>query len=576
MERKYALILFSLIGLIAGSHSLLPDELTLTGSQTRKVKQLVNQVVNCSQISGLAISVTTTTESLLEKGFGFVKMGGQGVKADTRFAIASLSKAFTSTLLAILIGRNTKLKNTKLDWDTPVRQYLGEDFALFDQTLTHQVTLRDLLSHKTGVPFQFLTSVTGLSKEITKEEYYRTLRSTRPILPLRTKPLYSNIMVGVAGLVAEAVTGKTFEDLVKEEIFIPLNMTSSGFTTNGVDDNKLAVPYAVREDTLVALDMELLHRVDFTPGAGGIISSANDMAKWMRFHLSGGKTPSGESLVPENILAEIYKPQIQAIEMPFVIQKPLFPVSDLYASTNMGWFTNFDRGYRKVWHSGGIMSYKSQLWLYPDIGLGFYIQISGSQNRLATLDLIIHYISSIIMKERQWLNENNICSFPESFTNQSLPSMPEPFDDTPPRPLMDFEGTFIHPTFGQMRVEEFNDSSLHISLGQHYKAKLTYSNMTDSFIAKIEGALWYTNILKNIQYKTDKNGDVYGMGMDLSLEYVYEQPTWFYRKGYPRPSEKRDVVNPLTSKCLDPEVSRSSRTTMFGITTMILSAIIHL
>jgi CubicO group peptidase (beta-lactamase class C family) len=84
--------------------------------------------------------------------------------------------------------------------------------------------------------------------------------------------------------------------------------------------------------------------VDIAPGAGGIISTASDMAKWMRFQLSGGKSPTGKELVKQEVLYETHKPHMQPFELPQTIQKPLFPISDIYSNVDLGWFTNIDRG----------------------------------------------------------------------------------------------------------------------------------------------------------------------------------------------------------------------------------------
>jgi hypothetical protein len=221
------------------------------------------------------------------------------------------------------------------------------------------------------------------------------------------------------------------------------------------------------------------------------------------------------------------------------------------------------------------MTYKSVLWLYPDLGLGLYIEASGNQDSLVdwALILILHHITSIAFEEEQWLSVDSICRFPESFLNQPYPVSPLPNDDPLPRPMQDFVGRYTHPTFGTMTITE-SDGYLHFAMGQHFRAMLLYNKEADVFMAEMEGGLWYLGAFKAVGYRTDTNGAVNAISMDLSLGSVYSKRTWFYRQGTARPEEEPEVFNPL-KKCPECKDVNGSKHKEIAFALVILCSLVH-
>jgi hypothetical protein len=235
----------------------------------------------------------------------------------------------------------------------------------------------------------------------------------------------------------------------------------------------------------------------------------------------------------------------------------------------------FATGYHKVWHNGEVMTFKSYLWLYPQLDLGLYIQGSGNQDGLVdwAMMLILHHITSIVLQEDPWLTADAVCHFPESFFNQSLPSSPPPKDDALPRPVSDFVGIYDHPTFGEMNIEA-EDNHLHLAMGKYFRAKLLYDGEEDLFITQMEGSQGYMGIWKAIDYRVNYENEVIeALSLDLSVGSVYANPTWFYRQGAARPDEEREVFNPVR-KCPECEEANSCQTVEASIALMLVSQII--
>ena len=218
------------------------------------------------------------------------------VDENTRFAIASTSKAFTVGVLGTLVDEK------KLDWDDPVSRFMP-GFQLRDPYVTQELTVRDLLTHRIGLP---RSDNLWIVAPFDRAEILRRVRYLPGPEHFRAQYGYNNLMYILAGEVAGAAGGSSWDDLVAKRIFEPLGMTRST-TRNAVassDDNVAAShvrvegrPFAVKR-----------RNYDNIGGAGAIFSSAHDMAQWVRLHLNGG-TYAGKQMHPPATLREMYTPK---------------------------------------------------------------------------------------------------------------------------------------------------------------------------------------------------------------------------------------------------------------------------
>jgi CubicO group peptidase (beta-lactamase class C family) len=206
---------------------------------------------------------------------------GLPVTIDTQFTLCSITKSFTAAGLGMLVDER------RLDWTKPVREYLPE-FRLHDPIATDRVTVQDLLCHHSGLPRHDWVWMTG---DLSRDEMFAALRYLEPSRDIRTSYQYSNLGYLVAGMIAERITGQSWEDFTRDRILAPLRMTHAGFSAEDLERAEdSAWPYVMADDEpgVFVRRRAKLWPIRNTP-AGGINAAISDMAHYLRFHLSGGR-----------------------------------------------------------------------------------------------------------------------------------------------------------------------------------------------------------------------------------------------------------------------------------------------
>ncbi len=198
------------------------------------------------EVPGMAIAIVKGKEIVYAKGFGFRDVEKQlPVTADTLFAIGSSSKAFTTFVLGTLVDEG------KIEWEKPVRNYISW-FKLYDPSMTEHLTVRDLVTHRSGLPRHDLVWYNNF--ESTREQFVRKLAYLEPSADLREKFQYNNLMFLTAGYLTEVITGKTWEEAVRARVFDPLGMKRSNFSVTDMQkDSDFAQPYGKKESKIEKL-----------------------------------------------------------------------------------------------------------------------------------------------------------------------------------------------------------------------------------------------------------------------------------------------------------------------------------
>ncbi len=310
------------------------------------------------QVPGLAVAVVSGDSVVLARGFGVREVGGTAsVDETTLFAIGSTTKAFTSAALAVLVGEGS------LDWDDRVVDHLP-GFELGDPWVTREITVRDLLSHRSGLPMANLMWLTG---QLTSDELIRRLRHLEPAAGFRAQMTYQNVLYLVAGRILATGAGMPWGEFVDRELLEPLGMKRTRTGVAGLDGvSNLARPHALIGDRAVAVPYR---DVDAVGPAGSLLSSAADMARWLRFQLDTGAV-SERRLVEAGALLETRRPQI--------VMRPEGPLAAFYPDARglaygMGWVVSEYRGHTLLDHGGGIDGMTSLVGLLPERGLGVAI-----------------------------------------------------------------------------------------------------------------------------------------------------------------------------------------------------------
>jgi CubicO group peptidase (beta-lactamase class C family) len=280
---KYLKYLLIVTAYLTASFFLLSDsyifcqELNEAG-HLRGLSQYIEKKMEEWKVPGIAIGVIQNDSVLFLKGFGFRDISKKlPVTPQTLFGIASITKTFTAATVGILCDEG------KLGWNTPITEYVP-DFRLYDEYATYHATMRDLLSHRTGLsPYSDLM-VYVWSHE--RDEIYKRLRYLKPSLSFRQRYQYSNVSFVTAGHIVGKISGGTWEDFVEKRIFKPLRMDHSNFSLQIKDADDFSYPYKYENGQYVKLPFR--NRPASDP-SGGINSSTSEMVNWLKLHLNKGQ-----------------------------------------------------------------------------------------------------------------------------------------------------------------------------------------------------------------------------------------------------------------------------------------------
>ncbi|MEO6317088.1 MAG: serine hydrolase [Chitinophagaceae bacterium] len=415
----------------------------------------VSRILKEWHAAGVAVAVVDKNKVIYSKGFGFKDYENKTpVTPNTLFAIGSCTKAFTSSLLGILN------KEGKVDFDKPVHTYLPA-VQFYNDELTDKVTLRDMMSHRTGLPrhdFSWYLFTTP-----SRDSLVQRIRYLQPSAGLREKWQYNNFMFLLQGVVAEKITGKSWEKNIQEKIFIPVGMSSSNTSIDGLTTSAdAAIGYDVKKDSVVH-KMEYYH-IDAMGPAGSINSSVTDMAKWVGTWINGGKY-NGVEILPTSYIA-------QAMSSQMVVDAAL-PASDnpdLFLSNyGFGWSLSSYRGHYRVQHGGNIDGFSASTCLFPSDSIG--IIVLCNQNNSPVPSIVRNLIADrmLHLKYIDWQTDLKKASDKAAAVNKDAEKTKTSSRKTGTRPsheLKDYEGIYSNSGYGRFDVTAKNDS-LFATFGKH-------------------------------------------------------------------------------------------------------------
>ncbi|MBV9880472.1 MAG: serine hydrolase, partial [Gemmatirosa sp.] len=323
---------------------------------------------------GAAVAVVLDGRVVMAAGYGVRTLGrAEPVTGHTLFQIASNTKAFTTAVLATLVDDGT------LAWDDRVTRHLPW-FELADPYVTRALTVRDLLTHRSGLGLG-AGDLLWYGSDYPRDTVLWRLRHARLATSFRSAYAYDNVLYTAAGRVAGAAAGTTWERLVTERIFGPLGMRETYPGVRGVpNDAERATPHAVVDGRLQVVPVDT---TDEVAPAGGILTSVSDLARWMTVQLDSGRVrgSAGVRLWSQARTAELWSGQTV---LPATANTgglaALVPNFNLYG---LGWFLRDYRGGKVVTHTGEKAGMTSRLVLVPSRKLGIVVLTNG-ESRLST------------------------------------------------------------------------------------------------------------------------------------------------------------------------------------------------
>ena len=357
----------------------------------------VDQAVADWETPGLSVAVVQDGEVVFARGYGVRELvsadeEGKAVDADTLFAVGSTTKAMVAAALGALVD------DGKLGWDDKVIQHLPE-LRLSDPWVTGEITLRDLLAHRTGVAN---ADYLWYEQDRSTTEILKCMARVRQGASIRSSFLYQNLGYAAAGEVMRRVSGKTWDAFLAERFFAPLGMTRTILGPPADDHPNVARPHDRVDGVVTEIENAAVGGVG---AAGAIWSSASDMAKWIRFLLAGGVTGDGERLLSEETIRELFTPQT-------VIRRTNFyPTAMLtkphWITYGLGWFqTDYD-GRAVDFHTGSIDGMVAIAGMIHDENLGVVVlgNLDHAELRHALMYRVLDLLSANGDEPRDWSAE---------------------------------------------------------------------------------------------------------------------------------------------------------------------------
>jgi CubicO group peptidase (beta-lactamase class C family) len=333
-------------------------------------------------VPGMAVAIVKDGKIVVAKGYGVRKMGEPTpVDEYTMFGIGSNTKAFTTAALATLVDEG------KLSWDDPVYQRLP-GFVMYDPYVSHEMTIRDLLTHRSGMGLGEGDLLFWPHSTYTREEVIYKLRFMKPASSFRSHYAYDNLLYMTAGQIIPAVTGTSWDDYVRQHIFAPLGMSHSNVSNQAFKsgDDDYAFPHSNVDGKLQVIPFGEL---DNAGPAGSINSSAADMAKWVQLQLNRGKFVDREGrLFTEQRSKEMWSAQtILPVGDP---PPPLGGLKANFADYALGWGLRDYHGRKLVGHTGGVGGFVSRVMLVPQENLGVVVLTNAEEG--GAFDSILYHV----------------------------------------------------------------------------------------------------------------------------------------------------------------------------------------
>lgn len=353
--------------------------LSLSGFSQALTAEQIDSVVQKSMktfdVPGMAVAVIKDGKIVSKKGYGVQSIKTKKtVNTKTLFGVASNTKAFTSAALSQLVDAG------KLDWDTKVTDIIPE-FKLYAPYVTSEFTVRDLLTHRSGLGLGAGDLMVFPASNTTNlKEMIHNLRYLKPVSSFRSKFDYDNLLYIVAGEILARVSGETYEDYIQTHFFDPLNMDRTTMDTQKIVNDKNRID----GHAPVNGKLEITGRTFTEIGkpAAGIYTDIDDMTKWIQVRLNKGKYGKNlkDSLFSEKAEKEMWTPQT-------IIRTGKGAYNTHFKAYGLGWFLSDEHGYFQVTHTGGLLGIVSQVTMIPELDLGIIVltnQQSGSAFRAIT------------------------------------------------------------------------------------------------------------------------------------------------------------------------------------------------
>jgi CubicO group peptidase (beta-lactamase class C family) len=450
MFTRRRLALLALVGLLVLSPRMVVAQDGLPADAPAGVPDLdawVERTLETFDVPGVAVAIVKDGEVVLARGYG-VRHIAETTPVDehTRFGIASNTKAFTATALGLLVEEG------KLEWDGSVVDYLPW-FRMWDPWVTREITVRDLLVHRSGLGLGQGDLLYWPESDISRREIVEAVRYLKPVTSFRSAYAYDNILYHVAALVIEEVSGLTWEEFVQARLIEPIGMSDTRVTrASTLEEGNVATPHARIEGTVKPVQPLA---ATATNAAGGINSTAADMAKWLIVQLDSGRVAGAERVFEARTARELWK---AVTPLPIRrVPEGLEPLQVQFAGYALGFGIRDHRGHKMVTHTGGLPGYVSRVTMIPQLKLGIAVltnQEMGAAFESITARILDHYLDA---EPRDWITTfSDLMARRDSMVAAADQAAAAERDSTsrPSLPLGGYAGTYRDAWYGDVEIVE--------------------------------------------------------------------------------------------------------------------------
>jgi len=475
------------------------------------VEKELNEILEITKSAGFAVAVVKGNEIIYSKGFGYRDYENKiPVDNNTLFAIGSSTKAFTSSILGQL------RKEDKLSFDESPIKYVP-DLKFFNDEMNNSIVIKDLMSHRTGLPRHDWSWYVFPTYD--KDSLMRRIEFQEPFTGVRKQWYYNNFMFLTQGVIAERITGKSWEENMYERLLKPLKMTRSNLSIKELRKaDNVALGYEIVDEKISKMDY---YRIAGMSPAGSMNSSVNEMSNWLMTWLNKGKF-EGNEIIPEAYINEAMSSQM-------VINGALpddeFP--DIHMATyGYGWMLSSYKGHYRVEHGGNIDGFSADVIFFPSDSIG--IVVLANQNGSSVPSLVRNTIADrlINVERTDWIKRYEDRKAEQEDFEVEAEDAPTQKKQAPQHQPKDFTGFYENLGYGQFEIIVENDSlfavlplwKLYLE-HKHFDIYNSYKVTDEGIDISDEGLAF--------NFQIDNEGEIYNL--KLKIEPTL-QPLEFIRK----------------------------------------------
>lgn len=496
--------------------------LLFTSVQSQNDKRLknldepLNKILEITHAAGFAVAIVEKNQIIYAKGFGYSDLENKiPTNANTLFAIGSSTKAFTSSILGQLRGED------KLSFDDSPIKHIPE-LEFYNDDMNNNIIIKDLMSHRTGLPRHDYSWY--LFPTFDKDSLMQRIKYQEPFTGIRQQWYYNNFMFLTQGIIAERITGKSWEDNIRERFFKPLGMTRSNATIDELEKSSNAALGYQTEKNNSNTKMDYYKIAGMRP-AGSINSSVNDMSNWLITWINNGKFKDQE------ILPETYITEAMSSQMVIGAALPDKEIPDThFANYGYGWMLTSYKGHYRVEHGGNIDGFSASVAFYPSDSIG--VVVLANQNGSRVPGLVRNTVADRVLgvNKTDWiqrfLDGQEKAKKTEKEAKEANVSDKEK-NTKPSHNIQEYTGTYTHPGYGDFKINVERDSFFAQFKLMKFWLKHYHYDVFEPFEVEETGIDTTDSGPLRFNFTTNNAGEI--SGLKAKIEPALKEPIEFKR-----------------------------------------------